>query len=127
MTAQDCLVCQEPVDTDRGDKCTDCREVESRNYAGWSEPDSVPVSVWLDAQSVDQTMRADRAEAPSADEVAAEDARQYPITFFSTLVFAEYAKWREERDASKAPSACLVAPENELTEQIVISASGASR
>jgi hypothetical protein len=96
-----CLVCRAPVDTDRGDGCGDCREVESRNYAGWWESVDVADGVWIDAQSVDQTVRADIAGAPSDEEVAAEDARYYSPPVFMTRIWSEYVKWREERDVSK--------------------------
>jgi hypothetical protein len=46
MTLRNCVVCREPVDTHSGDRCEDCREVESRDYADWSELEGVPDDVW---------------------------------------------------------------------------------
>jgi hypothetical protein len=127
MTLCICVACQEPADTQSGDRCGDCREVESRHYADWSDSEAVTDDVWFDTQSVDQTVRADIAEAPSDEEVAAEVARYFSHPVFMTLVYAEYDAWRNERDVSKVPSAGPVAKENEVTEQVVISVSGASR
>jgi hypothetical protein len=98
-----CLVCRAPVDTIGVDRCGDCREVESRNYAGWWDSEGVTDEDWLDAQSVDQTVRADIAETPSDEEVAAEDARYYSPPVFMTMVYAEYEIWRAEWNASKTP------------------------
>ena len=49
----------------------------------------------VDIQNVDQAMRADIAEAPTREEVDAEDARQSTAPFM-TEDFAEYAVWRRE-------------------------------
>ena len=101
MPLATCVVCHKLVDIECDDRCGDCREVESRHYADWSDSEAVTDDVWFDTQSVDQTVRADIAEAPSDEEVAAEVARYFSAPVFMTLVFAEYAKWREERDVTR--------------------------
>ena len=90
------------------------------------------VAIWAqderlaEVRVVEAFTRWDAEQSFAREEIDAEDARLSTAPFM-TLDFAEYAIWREERDDSKAPSGCMVAQENELTEQIVISVSGASR
>ena len=95
MTTYRCLVCEEPVATEFDDRCGDCRETESRIYADWSESEGMTDDVWLDAQSVNQAIPVDIQEAPTREEIDAEDALQSTAPFM-TEDFAEYAVWRRE-------------------------------
>jgi hypothetical protein len=102
MTTYRCLVCGEPVATEFDDRCGDCRETESRIYADWSESEGMTDDVWLDAQSVNQAIPVDIAEAPTREEVDAEDARLSTAPFM-TEDFAEYAVWRREMAVRTTP------------------------
>lgn len=102
MTLHDCVVCQVSVDACGDDRCGDCRETESRDYAGWSESEGVTDDVWLDAQSVNQAIPVDLQEAATREEVDAEDARLSTAPFM-TEDFAEYAVWRREMAVRTTP------------------------